>query len=71
MERKLFWEASWINGRRTKDVALLIFEISKRKKCAVHRALEDNFWVSQVNTEVGLSLETDIFWVFLVGRPDR
>jgi hypothetical protein len=30
--KALFWEASSINGRRPKDIAPLIFEISKRKK---------------------------------------
>jgi hypothetical protein len=45
-KKDLFWEASWINGMRPKDIAPLIFDLSKRKKCTVAKALEDNFWVS-------------------------
>jgi hypothetical protein len=42
---------------RPKDIAPLIFDLSKRKKCTVAKALEDNFWVSQINKQDGLSLE--------------
>jgi hypothetical protein len=42
---------------RPKDIAPLIFELSKKKKCVVHMALGNNFWVSQINTQGGLSLE--------------
>jgi hypothetical protein len=55
--KALFWEASRIDGQRPKDIAPLIFQIPKRKKCTVQKALEGEFWVSQINTEAGLSLE--------------
>jgi hypothetical protein len=45
-KKALFWDASWINGMRPKDIAPLIFDLSKRKKCTIAKALEDNFWVS-------------------------
>jgi hypothetical protein len=28
-KKALFWEAAWINGRRPKDIAPLIFYVSK------------------------------------------
>jgi hypothetical protein len=58
MGRRLFFgEASWINGMMPKDIAPLIFDQSKWKKCTVDKALEDNFWVSQINNHDGLLLE--------------
>jgi hypothetical protein len=42
---------------RPKVIAPLIFDLPKRKKCTVAKALEDNFWVSQINNQDGLSLE--------------
>jgi hypothetical protein len=56
-KKALFWEASWINGMRPKDIAPLIFDLLKHKKCTVAKALEVNFWVSQINNQDGLSLE--------------
>jgi hypothetical protein len=32
-KKALFWEASWLRGMRPKDIAPLIFELSKKKKC--------------------------------------
>jgi hypothetical protein len=42
---------------RPKDIAPLIFDLSKWKKCTVAKALEENFWVSQINNKGGLSLD--------------
>ena len=39
-----------LSGIRPKDIAPHIFEISKKRGCSVHKALQDNFWVSKVNT---------------------
>ncbi|XP_073360287.1 uncharacterized protein [Aegilops tauschii subsp. strangulata] len=52
-----FWESSWLNGLRPKDVAPKIFEISKRKACLVSKALDNNSWISQIDTSQGLSLD--------------
>jgi hypothetical protein len=40
-------EASWLNGMRPKDIALLVFDRSKRRKCAVYKALQNNFGCSK------------------------
>jgi hypothetical protein len=52
-----FWEAPWLDGRRPKDIAPLIFKDSKRRKCTVSKAMENNSWVSQINMQDGLSVE--------------
>jgi hypothetical protein len=56
-ERALFWDSSWLDGIRPKDIAPLIYDISKKKRCTVRKALQNNFWVSQVNLQFGLTLE--------------
>ena len=35
-----FWEDAWLHGSRPKDVAPLIYEISKKKMCLVAKALD-------------------------------
>jgi hypothetical protein len=55
--KALFWEAAWIDGMRPKDFAPLLFARSKKKKCTVHKALGNDFWVSQINTHDGLSFD--------------
>ena len=35
-----FWESAWLHGLRPKDVAPLIYTISKKKNCRVYRAIE-------------------------------
>ena len=46
-EKAIFWEPSWFDGMRPKDIAPLIFDIAKKKKCTVRKALENDFLVSQ------------------------
>jgi hypothetical protein len=52
-----FWDASWLQGLAPKDIAPLIFDLSKKRKCSVKKALENDFWVSQINMQTGLSVE--------------
>jgi hypothetical protein len=52
-----FYEAPWLNRRRPKDIACLIYKGSKRKNCTVNKALDNDFWITQVNTQDGLSLD--------------
>lgn len=51
-----FWNSSWLDGIRPKDIAPALYDISKKKTCTVQKALLNNFWVSQINTQHGLSL---------------
>jgi hypothetical protein len=39
------------------DIAPLIFVSSKHKKCSIYKAMEGDFWVSQINIRHGLSLD--------------
>jgi hypothetical protein len=50
--RALFWESSWLEGKRPKDIAPLIYDISKKKNCLVSKAMSNDFWVSQINTQI-------------------
>jgi hypothetical protein len=56
-KRALLWEASWINGSIPKDIAPLIFDLSKTKRCAVAKTLEEDLWISQINYQNGLSID--------------
>ena len=56
-EKALFWESSWLNGRRPKDFAPLVFDIAKKRNCTVRKALTNDFWAAHVDTQGGLSLE--------------
>lgn len=51
-----FWNSSWLDGVRPKDIAPRIFDISKKKTSTVHKALLNNFWVTQIDTHHDLSL---------------
>ena len=42
---------------RPKDIAPRIFDLSRKKSCSVQIALLNNFWVSQIDTRHGITLE--------------
>jgi hypothetical protein len=44
-------------GMRPKNVAPLIFKLSKRKNTTMCKALDEDFWGSQINTQEGLSVD--------------
>jgi hypothetical protein len=54
-KKALFWKLAWFDGMRPKDLVPFLFAHSKMKKCMVHRALGNHFWVSKINTLDGLS----------------
>jgi hypothetical protein len=43
-----FWEATWLHGRKSKEIAPLIFAISRRNSWKVNHALKDNTWVAKI-----------------------
>jgi hypothetical protein len=53
---------------RPKDIAPLIYEGSKRKNCTTGKALEEEFWISQVNTQDGLSVDHILLFTTLWER---
>jgi hypothetical protein len=40
-----------------KDTAPKIFGITKKRRCSVKVAMENSFWVFQINTQQGLTVE--------------
>jgi hypothetical protein len=40
-----FWGSSWLQGKRPKDIAHLLFAKTTRKKWSVASAMEDNNWM--------------------------
>jgi hypothetical protein len=42
---------------RPKDIAPKIFEIARKRKCTVKKAIDNEFWVSQLNIQGGISME--------------
>jgi hypothetical protein len=47
MGRRQFWETPWLDGRQTKDIAPLIMERSKWKKCTINKATHGHFWITK------------------------
>ena len=55
--RASFWESAWLDGLRPKDIAPKFFELSQRRNYSVQKALLNNFWVSQVKTSQGMTVD--------------
>jgi hypothetical protein len=51
-----FWTSPWLGGLCPADLAPGLFKLSKRKNYNIEKALDNNFWVNQINTsqEFGL-----------------
>jgi hypothetical protein len=45
-----YWHKPWLQGRKPKDIAPLIFAISSRKSFMVREGLTNNFWIAKLNT---------------------
>lgn len=52
-----FWDSPWLEGIRPRDVVPKIFGLSRKKGCTVSMALQDNSWVHQIDSHLGISLE--------------
>ena len=44
-----FWKSSWVQGRRPKDIAPLLYVKSKKKNRVVADALHDNNWIRDLD----------------------
>ena len=51
-----FWESPWLNGKKPKDIAPLIYEASTRKRCTVKQALNNSAWISKIKMDVILTI---------------
>jgi hypothetical protein len=52
-----FWHALGLNGRAPKDIALTIFEISKRNNWMVSQALVNDAWIRKINLAATFSFD--------------
>jgi hypothetical protein len=51
-----FWDSPWLEGDKPKDIAPLIFEISKKKKSTVAQALHCNSWIKSIKMDANLTV---------------
>ena len=56
-QRASFWHSPWIGGRKPKDIPPSIFAISNHKNDTIHRALDLNKWIANINTNSGLTIQ--------------
>jgi hypothetical protein len=54
-EKAPFWELSWIDGVGLEIFHHTFFGLSHKKKSTIRKALDGNFWVSQINVQNSLS----------------
>jgi hypothetical protein len=72
-----FWSSSWLHGAPPKDLAPLIFKVSRRKNRTVQDALTDYNWISDIAVEAFTVDHLDQYvrlWVLLADvqlHPDR
>jgi hypothetical protein len=52
-----FWGSGWLQGKRPRDIAPLLFAKTMRKKRTVCSAMENNNWVQDLNLRNGLTTE--------------
>jgi hypothetical protein len=53
--RTSFWLSGWVQGRRPKDIALLLFNKTRKKELSVANSLHDNNWIRDLNLQVGFT----------------
>ncbi|KAF0899989.1 hypothetical protein E2562_026231 [Oryza meyeriana var. granulata] len=44
-----FWDLAWMNGNRPKDLAPLVFAISKKKSRTLQQAIQGETWIQDLN----------------------
>lgn len=55
--RTPFWDSPWVQGRKSKDIALLIYEASSRINWKLREAIKDDAWVGKVKVTNRFTLE--------------
>jgi len=50
-----FWHTGWIQGRRPKDIAPLLFAKTKKKKRSIAEAFQNNNWICDLNHRAGFT----------------
>lgn len=54
--RTPFWDAPWVQGRKPKDIAPLIYDATVRKNWKIREALLDNAWISKIKLSNNFSI---------------
>lgn len=52
-----FWHSPWLEGKKPKDIAPLVFTSSSNKNKSVKEAMQDQNWVHWIKMEDGLSVD--------------
>jgi hypothetical protein len=52
-----FWYSLWLDGEKPKDIAPLIFEVSKRKRCTAAQALHNKGWVQNIKMDTNFTVQ--------------
>ena len=52
-----FWKSSWVQGRRPKDIAPLLYVKSEKKNRVVADALHDNNWIRDLDHKTGFTVQ--------------
>lgn len=52
-----FWEAPWFNGMSPREIIPSIYDISRRKSKSVHKALQDNAWIQDIDIHATLMVK--------------
>lgn len=60
-----FWEAPWLQGKKPKEIAPLIFAACKRKVWTVSQAMRDNAWAHKINPATLLTVRHIVQFVDL------
>jgi hypothetical protein len=66
-----FWHSGWLQGRRPKDIAPLLYAKSARKKRTVAQALHDTNWIQDFNFRSGMTTTHILEYTSLWNLVDR
>jgi hypothetical protein len=65
-ETTMFWFTPWLDHHKPKDIAPSIINISKKKKFFVSKGIAQDFWISKLSFEGGITVahirEFSILW---------
>ena len=51
-----FWHAAWVQGRRPKDIAPAIFDISRKKNRTLKEAFAEHTWIKDINLHAPITV---------------
>jgi hypothetical protein len=66
-----FWEAPWLDVRKSKDFASLIFSISKMKSWNVNQAMKNKARIGKLNSSENVYLEHLAYFFGVLGSLEK